>query len=86
MRRFCETLCSVKAGFNPVAAVMDRSLAPLLEKLSQSDQAMKREAWMPFVTGAARLTEPDPPAPDFAAGMKGLGEELAREALSVLRR
>ena len=86
MRRLCEALCSVKASFKPVAAVMDRSLAPLLEKLSQSDQSIKREAWMPFVTGAARLTEPGPPAPDFAAGMKGLGEELAREALSVLSR
>lgn len=85
MRQFCEELCGVKAAFNPIAAMMDTSIAPLLGRLSRSELSRNRDALAPIAFPILRMFEPSSPEPELIPALKGLGEVLAAEALKVLR-
>jgi hypothetical protein len=68
----CRSLAAVKASFNPLAAYFQHENDKLLESMSQSSLAVRRDRTIP--------TLPKPGGPP-----KTLGEALADEALSVLR-
>jgi hypothetical protein len=82
---FCGEICNVRSSFNPIAAVMDPSLTSLLNRLSQSPTAQHRDALMPLLVPIAQTLLPSPPAPQYKEALEGIANDLATEALAVLR-
>ena len=83
-RQFCEELCNVKTAFNPIAAVMDKSLAPLLVKLGQTNVAKERELLVPLIKPLVDRLRPEPPPMQPVDAAKAFAEDLAKEALKWL--